>query len=346
MSAGTRMPGIWYGPAWRSVPLWPLSWIFGLLVAARRGLYSVGLLRSVRIGVPVVVVGNLTVGGTGKTPVASWLVRELTLRGHRVGVVLRGYGGRHSGRVRTVQPADDPAEVGDEALLHARNHPHVVAIGADRVAAARLVVERGAEIVVCDDGLQHLRLGRDYQIAVVDAVRGFGNGWLLPAGPMREPARRLESADAVVLTRRGADGASRVRPRRPFVAEARLAPGVAVNLVSGERRELAGFRGLRLHAIAGVGNPQAFFDALRAAGLDVVPHPLPDHAPIDPGAPAIPEDATVLMTEKDAVKCAAYARAGWWYVELDVIVERGTARDLLALVLERAGMTGAGVNLG
>jgi tetraacyldisaccharide 4'-kinase len=346
MSAGARMQEIWYGPAWRSVPLWPLSWVFGLLVAARRGLYSVGLLGSVRIGVPVIVVGNLTVGGTGKTPVAAWLVRELTRRGHRVGVVLRGYGGRHSGGVRTVLPDDDPADVGDEALLHARNHPHVVAIGVDRVAAARLAEDRGAEIIVCDDGLQHLRLGRDYEIAVVDAERGFGNGHLLPAGPMREQQRRLESADAVVLTRRGADRASSVRPHRPFVAEARLVPGAAVNLLSGERRELAGFRGPLLHAIAGVGNPQAFFDALRAAGLDVVPHPLPDHATIDPGAPPFPEGTTVLMTEKDAVKCAAYARGGWWYVELDVVVERGTARDLIALVLERAGMTGAGVNLG
>jgi tetraacyldisaccharide 4'-kinase len=346
MNAGARLQQLWYGPAWRSIPLWPLSWIFGLLVAARRGLYSTGLLGRARIGVPVVVVGNLTVGGTGKTPVASWLVRELTRRGHRVGVVLRGYGGRHARRVRTVQAGDDPAEVGDEALLHARNHAHVVAIGADRVAAAQLAEDLGAEIVVCDDGLQHLRLGRDYEIVVVDAVRGFGNGRLLPAGPMREPARRLESADAVVLTRRGVEGASRVQPNHPFVAEARLALGAAVNLLSGEGRELAGFRGAAVHAIAGVGNPNAFFDALREAGLDVIPHALPDHARIDPLALPFPDDATVLMTEKDAVKCAAYARAGWWYVELDVNVERGTARDLLTLVLERAGRTGAGVNLG
>jgi tetraacyldisaccharide 4'-kinase len=346
MSAGARLQEIWYGPAWRSVPLCPLAWIFGLAVAARRGLYSVGLLRSARIGVPVIVVGNLTVGGTGKTPVAAWLVRELTRRGHRVGVVLRGYGGRHSGRVRVAAAGDDAAEVGDEALLHARNGAHVVVIGADRVTAARMAEQEGAQIVVCDDGLQHLHLARDYEIVVVDAVRGFGNGWLLPAGPMREPARRLERADAVVLTRRGVDGGSRVKPGRPFVAEARLSPGAAVNLLSGERRELAGFSGKRVHALAAVGNPQAFFAALRDAGLEVVPHPLPDHATIDPGAPPFPADATVLMTEKDAVKCARYARPGWWYVEFDLSVERGTARDLLALVLERAGLTGAGVHLG
>jgi tetraacyldisaccharide 4'-kinase len=346
MNAGERLQQLWYGPAWRSLPLWPLSWIFGLLVLVRSGLYRTGILRRAWIGTPVVVVGNLTVGGTGKTPVAAWLVRELTRRGHRVGVVLRGYGARHRGSARTVGPADDPVEVGDEALLHARNGPHVVVIGADRVAAARLAEREGAEIVVCDDGLQHLRLGRDFELVVVDAVRGFGNGCLLPAGPLREPARWIERADAVVLTRRGTGDVCRVQPKRPFVVEATLSPGAAVNLLTGERRQLARFLGLQVHAVAGVGNPQAVFDALREAGLDVTPHPLPDHAPIDPVALPFPEDATVLMTEKDAVKCLAYARAGWWYLELDLGMERGAARDLLALVLERAGLTGAGVNLG
>lgn len=346
MSAAARLQELWYGPAWRSLPLRPLSWIFGLLVLARRGLYRIGILRRVWIGAPVVVVGNLTVGGTGKTPVTAWLVSELKKRGHRVGVVLRGYGARHRGGVRSVAAGDDPLEVGDEALLHARNSPHVVVIGADRVAAARLAREQGAEIVVSDDGLQHLRLGRDFEIVVVDAARGFGNGCLLPAGPLREPARRLEHADAVVLTRRDAAGAARVHPRQPFVAEASLAPGGVVNLLTGERRELGQFRGPQVHAVAGVGNPQAFFDALREAGLDVTPHPLPDHAPIDPAALPFAGDATVLMTEKDAVKCRSYARAGWWYVEFDLGMERETARELLALVLESAGLTGAGVKLG
>jgi tetraacyldisaccharide 4'-kinase len=346
MSLAARLEDLWYGPAWRSIPLWPLAWMFGLGVATRRGLYASGLLRSVRVGVPVVVVGNLTVGGTGKTPVAAWLARELARRGRRVGVVLRGYGGGHSGRVRVVAPDDDAAEVGDEALLHARARPHVVVIGADRLAAARKAEREGAEIVVCDDGLQHLRLARDYEIVVVDAVRGFGNGLMLPAGPLREPAGRLERVDAVVLARRGPGTDSGVHPRSPFVAEARLATGAAVNLLTGERRELASLQGRRLHAVAGVGNPQAFFDALGAAGLDVVPHALPDHAPIERAAPPVPADATVLMTEKDAVKCGRYARPGWWYVEFDVSIERTAASELLALVLERTGLTGAGVKLG
>jgi tetraacyldisaccharide 4'-kinase len=346
MTAGPGLQGLWYGPAWRTILLWPLALLFGVAVAARRTLYAVGVLRRLRVDVPVVVVGNLTVGGTGKTPVAAWLARQLTLRGHRVGVVLRGYGGRDSRRVRVVEPGDDPRDVGDEALLHAAGGPHVVVIGADRVAAAGMAAERGAAIVVCDDGLQHLRLARDYEIAVVDADRGFGNGWMLPAGPLRERPGRLESVDAVVRTRRGEGGETAVHPRRPFVVDARLSIGDAVNLVSGERCDLGRFRGGRVHAVAGIGNPQAFFDALAAAGLDVEGHALPDHAAMIPKQIGLAAGATVLMTAKDAVKCREYAEPGWWYVDLDVRVERDAARELLAIILDRAGMTGAGVQIG
>jgi len=346
MSVEAVLQRIWYGPVWLGLPLLPLSAVFWLLVSLRRGLYRLGILRRHRVPVPVVVVGNLTVGGTGKTPITGWLGRQLQLRGHRVGIVLRGYGARHSGAPRVVTATDDPAEVGDEALLHARRGPQVVVIGADRVAAARLAVEQGAEIVVCDDGLQHLRLARDYEIAVVDAARGFGNRLLLPAGPLRESASRIETVDALVLTRRTGSVESPLRPRRPFVAEARFDIGRAVNLLSGERRELATFRGARVHAFAGIGNPQAFFSALSEAGISAEDHALADHGTLDPRHLPFPDGTTVLMTEKDAVKCASYAPPDWWYVELDVVIERETALDLMALVLERAGLTGAGVKLG
>jgi len=346
MSLEAVLQRVWYGPAWLGLPLWPLSVIFRLLVALRRGLYRLGILRMHRVTVPVVVVGNLTVGGTGKTPIAGWLGRQLQLRGHRVGIVLRGYGARHSGAPRIVTAADDAAEVGDEALLHARRGPQVVVIGADRVAAARLAEEQGAQIVVCDDGLQHLRLARDYEIAVVDAARGFGNRLLLPAGPLREPASRIETVDAVVLTRRRESVESPLRPRRPFVADARLDIGLAVNVRTGERRELAAFRGARVHALAGIGNPRSFFTALGDAGITADTHQLADHGALDPRHLPFPDGATVLMTEKDAVKYLSCARPDWWYVELDVIVERETARDLIAIVLERAGLGGAGVKLG
>jgi tetraacyldisaccharide 4'-kinase len=345
MTLEAALQRLWYGPRWLSLPLWPLGWLYRAAVAMRRGLYRAGVLRVQHVAIPVVVVGNLTVGGTGKTPVAAWLARQLGLRGHRVGVVLRGYGGHGSGRARVVTRASDPSEVGDEAVLHARRGPQVVVAGADRVAAARLAEEQGAELVVCDDGLQHLRLGRDCEIVVVDGARGLGNGQLLPAGPLREPAGRLERAHAVVLTQRG-ESAPVLAPRRALTLMARLRSGQAVNLATGERRRLGSFRGRTVHAVAGIGNPRAFFDGLLAAGLEAVEHALPDHAALERDRLPFPPGATVLMTEKDAVKCRGFAGADWWFVELEVDLGREDAERLLALVLERTGLTGAGVRLG
>jgi tetraacyldisaccharide 4'-kinase len=346
MRLDTALQRLWYGPRWASLPLWPLSWAFRAVVALRRGLYRSGLRRAQRAPVPVIVVGNLTVGGTGKTPVVAWLARELALHGHRVGVVLRGYGGRATAQPQLVTAASDPREVGDEAVLHARYGPRVVVAGADRVAAARRAAEEGADVIVCDDGLQHLRLARDVEIAVVDAARGLGNRQLLPAGPLREPAARLEDVDAVVLTERAAGRSGDVAPRRPCTVTAQLRSGDVVNLSSGERRPLAAFRGRALHAVAGIGHPGAFFDALDAAGLDVEPHALPDHAALDRNALPFPAGAAVLMTEKDAVKCRSFAGADWWFVELEVAIEPADARTLVELVLQRAGLAAAGVHRG
>lgn len=346
MSLDAALQRLWYGPRWKSLPLWPLGALFRGAVALRSGLYRAGLLRSRRVPVPVVVVGNITVGGTGKTPVAAWLARQLGLRGHRVGVVLRGYGGRARAAPRIVRTDSDPADVGDEALLHALRGPQVVVVGADRVAAARLAVEQGAGVIVCDDGLQHLRLGRDCEIAVVDAVRGVGNGLLLPAGPLREPESRLESVDAVVFTQRGTPAQPSLAVRNPMSVTMRLDLGDAVNLCSGERRTLDVFRGRRVHAVAGIGNPGAFFEALRSAGLEPQAHALPDHAALRRDSLPFPAGVTVLMTEKDAVKCRSYADGDWWFVELGVHLERTAADELLAMILGRAGLTGAGVRLG
>jgi tetraacyldisaccharide 4'-kinase len=242
---------------------------------------------------------------------------------------------------------DDPGVTGDEALVHARRGVHTVVIGADRVAAARLAAELGAEVVVCDDGLQHVRLARDYEIAVVDGARGLGNRWLLPAGPLREPARELESVHAVVVTERGGQGRADFSVRSPLLLRAQFDLGNAVNLVTGERRPLVEFVGKSgLHAIAGIGHPDSFFGGLGRQGLLVTPHPLPDHAPLDAGLLPFPADAIVLMTEKDAVKCRQIAQPGWWWVDLEVNIGRAETAALLASVLERTGLTGAGVSLG
>jgi tetraacyldisaccharide 4'-kinase len=347
MSLDARLQSVWYGPAWRSLPLWPLALLYRLILALRALAYRVGLLRVEHVDVPVVVVGNLTVGGTGKTPVAAWLAGQLEARGKRVGVVLRGYGGSHRGTPRVVAPTDDPNVTGDEALVHARRGVHTVVIGADRVAAARLAAEQGAEVIVCDDGLQHVRLARDYEIAVVDGARGFGNGWLLPAGPLREPARELEAVHAVVLTERSGEGRADFSVHSPLLLRAQFDLGCAVNLVTGERRPLVDFIGKsNLHALAGIGHPDAFFRGLEQRGLLVTPHPLPDHAPLGAGLLPFPADAIVLMTEKDAVKCRQLARPEWWWVDLEVSIDRAGSAALLTSVLERTGLTGAGVSLG
>jgi tetraacyldisaccharide 4'-kinase len=347
MSLDARLQSVWYGPAWRSLPLWPLALLYRLIIALRALAYRIGVFRVEHVDVPVIVVGNLTVGGTGKTPVAAWLARQLEARGRRVGVVLRGYGGSHRGAPRIVAPTDDPSVTGDEALVHARRGVHTVVIGADRVAAARLAAEQGAEVVVCDDGLQHVRLARDYEIAVIDGARGLGNRWLLPAGPLREPARELESVHAVVVTERGGEGHADFSVRSPMLLRAQFDLGDAVNLLTHERRPLAGFaQAPNLHAIAGIGHPDAFFRGLAERGLTVKTHALPDHAPLDAGSLPFPADAIVLMTEKDAVKCRQIARPDWWWVELEVSIGRAEAAALLTSVLERTGLTGAGVSLG
>jgi tetraacyldisaccharide 4'-kinase len=347
VSPDQRLQRLWYGPAWRSAWLWPLEWLYRGVVALRAALYRARVLRSTRVGVPVIVVGNVTVGGTGKTPVAAWLAGELTRRGHRVGVVLRGYGGAHRGAARVVRRDDDPREVGDEALLHARAGVQVVVIGARRAAAAELARGQGAEVVVSDDGLQHLALARDVEIAVVDGRRGLGNQHLLPAGPLREPRRRLEGVHAVVVTRRDAHPVLHPRLRGPLLIEARFAPGAAVNVRDGRRVALDAFRDRpALHAVAGIGHPEGFFEALRAHGLRFAAHALADHAALDPAALPFPAQAAVLMTGKDAVKCGGFAGPDWWWVDLEVSLDRDDAARLLGLVLERTGLTGAGVPLG
>jgi tetraacyldisaccharide 4'-kinase len=346
MSLDASLQRLWYGPAWRSAPLWPLEGLFRIAVATRSSIYRSGLLRRETVAAPVVVVGNLTVGGTGKTPVAAWLARQLGARGLRVGVVLRGYGGSEAGSVNVITSDSDPGRFGDEAVLHARRGAHVVVAGADRVAAARLAVERGAQVIVCDDGLQHLRLARDCEIVVVDAVRGLGNGRLLPAGPLREPEGRLGGVDAIVVTRRQAapavDLPAGATPQ--FQAELRL--GTAVRLTDGTRRPLETFRGGRVYAIAGVGNPEAFFTALRSHGLDIEARAFPDHAEYAQRDFDFAAGGPLLMTEKDAVKCRTFARGDWWWVELELVMQASEAEALLGIVLARTGFPATGVNGG
>jgi tetraacyldisaccharide 4'-kinase len=324
---------LWYGGSarWLSLLLLPLAAVFGVVAAARRAAYRRGVLQTHRVSRPVVVIGNITVGGVGKTPFTIWLANRLAARGLRVGVVLRGYGGRSSVWPREVTSATPAGEVGDEAVLIATRTPAVVVTGPDRVADARRAIELGAQIVLSDDGLQHYRLARDREIAVVDAQRGLGNRRLLPAGPLREPAGRLTAVDLIVHTRRGNASDGPGTTVRSIVAVAVL--GDAYSLHDGQMRPLAAFAGRPVHAVAAIGNPQAFFEALAARGLTVDARPLPDHAPLAPADVSFGDDAPVLMTEKDAVKCRVFAdKERLWAVRQELEVDAAGSASVDALI--------------
>ncbi|MEO8017171.1 MAG: tetraacyldisaccharide 4'-kinase [Pseudomonadota bacterium] len=332
----SRVETMWYGGK-GSLWLMPLSFIYGVVMGLRSLLYRLGLRQRFRMKVPVVVIGNLTVGGTGKTPLVAWLSMKLAAVGMRVAIVSRGYGGRARGVTR-VTVHSRPSEVGDEPLLLARRSQATVFVGRDRVAAAKKAVEDGADVVLCDDGLQHLALMRDCEIVVIDGQRGFGNGCLLPRGPLRERPRRLRRVNAVVIN--GAASAPgfalpQLVTRTQFVMNMR--PGDARPVSGGASlRALASFRGTGVHAVAAIGNPQRFFDMLRNAGLTLYEHPMPDHHAFKSGDLNFGDNLPVLMTEKDAVKCVAFADERCWYVPVTAEFSENESRELLDLVLMRA----------
>ena len=276
--------------------LWPASLAFGFLVFLRRVLYRVGVLRGSHPGIPVIVVGNLTAGGTGKTPLVLWIAEFLKGKGWSPAIVSRGYGGGGDApRAATI--ASEPEEVGDEPIILARRSGCPVWVGSDRAEVIKALRLQHPEVgvVILDDGLQHYRLRRDVEIAVVDA-RGFGNGFLLPAGPLR-------SVDAVVSH------------DNPGLQGFRMSlEGALLHRMSDarERRPAQSFGQQRVHAVAGIGNPNRFFLHLAKLGVRVMPHPFPDHHRFVPEELAFADDAEVLMTEKDAVKLRRYARANWW----------------------------------
>lgn len=319
---------IWYGgSAWRW-PLWPLSTAFRGAAAARAALYRARLKPVVELPVPVVVVGNLTAGGTGKTPLVIWLAERLASRGWAPGIVSRGYGGRARQWPRRVRPDCDPALVGDEPVLLAARTGCPVFVGPDRSAAARALIDAtSVDAVLSDDGLQHYRLARAFEIAVVDGARGLGNGWCLPGGPLREPASRLETVDAVVVNETAAGAAAAAaRPVRGAVSMRLDVSGVH-RVVDGARAELADFAGTPVHAVAGIGHPERFFLALERAGLTVLRHPLPDHAAL--AAADLPAGAAVLLTEKDAVKLRGVDRDDVWCVAVEAVLDERAGTELV-----------------
>lgn len=304
--------------------------VFRCVVALRRLLYRLRLLGSAPAGVPVIVIGNLVVGGSGKTPLALWVAEHLTRSGWSPAIVSRGYGGR-SEAPREVSLAAEAAEVGDEPILLARRSGCPVWVGPDRVRVIAALRAKHPEVnvIVLDDGLQHYRLRRDVEIAVVDA-REFGNGLLLPAGPLREPPARLRSVDAVV-----AHGADRMRlaalARGVPVFDMRLEGETLHRMADArERQSLTALAGKSLHAVAAIGDPSRFFAALAAAGAKIVPHPFPDHHPLRADELSFGDALPVVMTEKDAVKLRRVAQPNWWVLPVHAVPEPGFGEWLLA----------------
>ena len=313
---------IWSGES----PLWllllPLSWLYGLVSGLIRLSYKLGLKKAWHAPVPVVVVGNLTAGGNGKTPVVSWLVEKLQQQGIRVGVVSRGYGGKAETYPLLLDRDTTTAQAGDEPVLIFQRTGAPVAVSPIRTDAVKaLLAAHPLQLIITDDGLQHYRLARDKEIVVIDGVRRFGNGWWLPAGPMRERASRLKSVDAIVT-----NGGKALAGEIPM----RLQPGLAVNLLTGERLALP-----ELHnvvAMAGIGHPPRFFATLENSGLQPIKTvALADHQALtlaDVEALTAPGQ-TLIMTEKDAVKCRAFAKSNWWYLPVDAELSGERAQRLL-----------------
>jgi len=302
-----------------------LATIFGLVTVLRRTAYRRGLFKVHRPGVPVIVVGNITVGGTGKSPLVIALAQRLRQAGFHPGIVSRGYRGQADRWPQRVAPDSDPRLVGDEPVMIAHRTRCPVVVGPDRVAAIGMLLEDHPEcdMILSDDGLQHYRLGRDIEIAVIDGARRFGNRMLLPAGPLRESIARLSAVDFVVVNGGRAESGEYAMALRPL--------GWRSVAGSAASRELSAFTDIDAHALAAIGHPERFFSTLTQLGIRFDTRVFPDHHALQASDLDFDDDRAVLMTEKDVVKCRDIAPATAWYLE----VEAGISGDLVESLLAR-----------
>jgi tetraacyldisaccharide 4'-kinase len=325
-----RLDYYWYSRSLWLVLLTPLSLLYRMVIWSRRFAYRAGIISSQRMSRPVIVVGNLTVGGTGKTPLVAWLAGHLMQKGLQPCIVARGYGGKARRWPQQVRPDSDPGIVGDEAVMLAEITGCPVSVGPDRVAATRQLLEHTeCNVVISDDGLQHYALQRDIEIAVIDGVRRFGTGFLLPAGPLREPLRRLQEVDLIVVN--GLAGSGEY-PMRMLVGDARLLGDPQ------QQRALGEFRGQSVHAVAGIGNPERFFQALQQYGMRIETHAFPDHHCFQPEDIRFGDGRPVFMTEKDAVKCREFGAGNEWVVPVRAEMSQEFCKRLDELLDTRSGM--------
>ena len=318
-------PGYWYDEEkpLQFYLLIPVSWALCLLIWLRRALYRLHVLPRYRASVPIIVVGNLTVGGSGKTPLVIWLARFLEDKGYRPGIVSRGYGGKAKSWPQQVRSDSDYVSVGDEAVMIAARTECPMAVGPDRPQVVRSLLEHhDVNVILSDDGLQHYALRRDIEIAVVNGERRFGNGYCLPAGPLRERPARLDEVDIIVVN---GEGERREHPMS-------VSNQFAVNMKTAEIKPLTEFSTSRIHAVAGVGHPGQYFGALRAVGLDIQEHEFPDHYRFSEADIDFGDGLPVLMTEKDSVKCVRFTNTHLWCVPASVELGNAFGRRVLMLL--------------
>ena len=313
---------IWYGKSVLSYVLFPISWVFRAIIWLRCSAYRYGWLKQTVFPVPVIIVGNITVGGTGKTPCVIALVNALRERGWQPGIVSRGYGGALNGAVHEVSETDLPSETGDEALLLKRRCQCPVVVGKKRVAAVRYLLETSTcDVIISDDGLQHYALSRQVEIVMIDGKRGVGNACCLPAGPLREPVSRIRQSDFVVVTGNTAEIDLPIMPSKSSVYSMALQMKAVYALCDETAKmSLSQLQHQTVHAIAGLGHPRRFFDMLHQLGLQVIEHAYPDHHVFEPADFAGFNQALIVMTEKDAVKCQEMALPNAWVVSIDGIL--------------------------
>lgn len=310
----TFLNHIWYEKNILKYFLYPLSLIYRFIIAIRFFLYRIHFFKSYHVDVPVIVVGNITVGGTGKTPLVIFLANELQKIGFQPGIVTRGYGGKSKTWPQCVDETSDPLMVGDEAVLIAKNTRIPVIAGPDRVESAnQLVRDFQCNIIISDDGLQHYALARDIEIAVIDSMRRLGNGFCLPAGPLREPQKRLQSVDFIVANGVGKTGEFEMQ----FVIDD------IINVADETKKiTIAECAHKKIMALAGIGNPERFFESLRMQGLTFTSIIFPDHYLFQKSDIAFEDAAIVLMTEKDAVKCKDFSDSRHFYVRGHAVVDK------------------------
>lgn len=320
-----KTPAYWYGDkrGLKFYLLIPLSWLFCLIVWLRRSLYKAKIFRIKSSHVPVIVIGNITAGGSGKTPLVIWLAKFLKEQGYKPGIVSRGYGGQAEHWPQQVRADSDHIIVGDEAVMLASRTECPMAVGPSRPEVVdSLVTHHDIDVIISDDGLQHYAMQRAIEIVVINGERRFGNGYCLPAGPLRERPSRLDEVDMIVVNGEGE------RREHPMTVTNQF----AVNMKTHETRKLSEFTNVKVHAIAGVGHPGCFFNSLTDSGLQIKVHDFPDHYRYQQTDIEFSDANAVLMTEKDAVKCVRFASEQHWCVPASVELGKAFGQRVLTLL--------------